>query len=164
MDIIGRIKQELNYDVFDSHSINYIYKAHLEKKEKYKCLTIGEDNVIMYKSDDCTSWEGGAGFYYKSQNIEKYMKDMSALSLCLENTLVEILGVGNFTTFISCNTFNNVSLFIGSNQASQMFHRFQDASYGSLLKIFINIDLRDEEHKERIREFYENTAFNVTWV
>lgn len=40
MDIIGRIKQELNYDVFDSHSINYIYKAHLEKKEKYKCLTI----------------------------------------------------------------------------------------------------------------------------
>lgn len=118
----------------------------------------------MYKSDDCTSWEGGAGFYYKSQNIEKYMKDMTALSLCLENTLIEILGVSNFTTFISCNTFNNVSLFIGSNQASQMFNRFQDASYGSLLKIFIHVDLRDEERKERIREFYENTAFNVNWL
>lgn len=164
MDIIGRIKQELNYVVFDEQSINYIYEAYLKKKEKYKCLTIGNDNVILYKSDNCKSWDGGAGFYYKSQDTEKYMKDIAALSLYLENTLVEILSVGNFATFINCNTFNNVSLLIGIGQASRMLHIFQDTSYRSLLKIFIHGDLCDEEYDEHIREFYESTAFNVTWI
>lgn len=166
MDIISKIKQELNYDVLDKNVVNQIYKLCLKSKKTFTCLTVGRSTILIYDSDNGKSWGSRTGVQFMTANIEK---DMAALSLCLENTFIEILCTDSLNNFIKHNNFNNVCIYIGLNQAEQIFYILQDVTYRCLLKLFVHIYSFDEEenNKEFIKhiiDFFGNTVIGVIWL
>lgn len=164
MDIISKIKQELNYVVFDEMVTSSVYKNWLETKETFKCLTIGCNYIAIYESKNCIAWKSNYSFNFNNLNVLRYIRDMAALSLCLENTFLEILGIENFGIFVTNNNFSNVCIYIGISQSRETFDKFIDVKYGCLLKLFIHVESSEAESIEFIEQFFESTAFDIVWL
>lgn len=164
MDIISKIKQELNYVVFDEMVTSRVYKKWIEIQEKFKCLTIGCNYIAIYGSKNCISWKSYYSINFNNLNAMRYTRDMAALSLCLENTFLEILGIENFGIFVTNNNFSNVCIYIGISQSRETFNKFIDVKYGCLLKLFIHVESSEAESIEFIEQFFESTAFDIVWV
>ena len=163
-DIIGIIRQELDYVVFNETIINNVYKHWLETKEIFKCFTIGCNYIAIYESKNCISWKSNYSFNFNNLNALRYIRDIAALSLCLENTFLEILGTENFCTFVTNNNFNGICMYITIDEGSQPFDKFLDVRYGCLLKLFINMELDKVETIDAIEQFFESTAFDIIWI
>lgn len=164
MDIISRIHKELDYVVFDETITNTVYQNWLKTEEIFKCLSIGHNYIAIYESKNCMVWNSCYSISFNNFTALRYMRDMAALSLCLENTFLEILGSENFSNFLTNNNFNGVCMYISIDEGSRPFDRFLDVKYSCLLKLFINMELDIKESIESIEQFFESTAFDIIWL